>query len=127
MTDQEWIITDAIESLRSLLCELTRQMVENYKKMAIDADLVMVLTSDQIEVERDSGKIGFGRKYGEGQVSVQKAQDTMLLAFEDGLFRVFQNDEELTKLDDQIKLIEGDKIILVRFIMLAGSVFPYLI
>jgi hypothetical protein len=126
LTDEEWIVPDNIVTLKDLLCELTGQMVYRYQNKKIDIDIVNALTEEQISDAVESGKVDFGRRIGAGEVTEDKAVETMLLAFEDGLFRVFKNDRELTSQGENIYLQDGDRIMIVRFIMLSGSFLPYL-
>ena len=126
ITEQEFLVRDTAKTLKDLLCELSDQIVDAYLAKEIDADIVSILTDTQINEEKFSGKIGFQRRYGNGSISKKKAEETMLLAFEDGLFRAFLNDIEKTDIHADIELKDGDKLTLVRMIMLAGSAFPYL-
>ena len=46
-----------------------------------------------------------------------------MLGFQDGLFRVFLGDTELTELDEQLELQEGDTVTFIRLTMLAGRMW----
>ena len=126
ITEQEYIIPDNIRTLRGLLCELTTQLVGLYMKKEIDKDIVSFLTEEEIKDGLDTGRVSFDRRYGEGKVKKDSAIETMLLAFEDGLFRVFLNNEEIYELDREIDIKDEDRLLLIRFVMLAGSVFTYI-
>lgn len=67
----------------------------------------------------DIGKIAFGINYGGREQAADKAVDNALQAFEDGLYRVFLNDDELEKLDDTIHVNENDTLTFIRLTMLA--------
>ena len=46
-----------------------------------------------------------------------------MLGFQDGLFRVFLGDTELTELDEKLELQEGDTVTFIRLTMLAGRMW----
>ena len=45
------------------------------------------------------------------------------MAFNDGLFRIFLNDNELSSLEEKIKLQENDKLTFIRLTMLSGRIW----
>ncbi|MNP77809.1 hypothetical protein D3C76_1753110 [compost metagenome] len=49
--------------------------------------------------------------------------DTAITAYEDGLYKVFLNDEELQELDETLVVKDGDNVVLIRFTMLAGRLW----
>ena len=61
--------------------------------------------------------------YGEKAPDVGKSIETAMLGFQDGLFRVFLGDTELTELDEKLKLQEGDTVTFIRLTMLAGRMW----
>lgn len=126
ITDEEWILPEGILTLKDLLCELTKKMVNIYTSKKIDIDIVDALAAEQINEAAEGGKVGFGRRLGTGKVTEDEAVETMLLAFEDGLFRIYKNERELTSTDENIDLTDSDRIMIIRFVMFAGSIFPYL-
>ena len=70
-----------------------------------------------------SGKVGFGNIYNEKKADVSRAQENVIMAFEDGLVRVFIGDCEQEKLDDNIDLKEGDVLTFIRLTFLAGRMW----
>ncbi len=125
ITGKEIIVSDNNRTMKDLLCDLACQLHDAYISKSIDADIVAALTEEELSDGQESGKVGFGRRYGEGVVSREKAIETMLLVFEDGLFRVFLNNEEVVDINEAINIKDGDNLILVRFVMLSGSCFSY--
>ncbi|MBR6158433.1 MAG: hypothetical protein IKQ27_15870, partial [Lachnospiraceae bacterium] len=59
----------------------------------------------------------------EKKPDLQQAIETALQAFEDGIYRVFLNEEELTALDQQITLNAEDTLTFVRLTLLAGRMY----
>lgn len=61
--------------------------------------------------------------YSETKPEVEQATAAALLAFEDGLYKVFVQEEECSALDEPLRLEEGDELTLIRFTMLAGRLW----
>ena len=45
------------------------------------------------------------------------------MAFNDGLFRIFLNDNELSSLEEKINLQENDELTFIRLTMLSGRIW----
>ena len=45
------------------------------------------------------------------------------MAFNDGLFRIFLNNNELSSLEEKINLQENDKLTFIRLTMLSGRIW----
>lgn len=69
------------------------------------------------------GKLAFGVNYGGKEANEATAIATALQGFEDGLYRVFHGQDELTTLDEAISLSEEDELTFIRLTMLTGSIF----
>ena len=80
-------------------------------------------TYAQIDDMAQIGKIAFGIVYGEKAPDVGKSIETAMLGFQDGLFRVFLGETELTELDEKLKLQDGDTVTFIRLTMLAGRMW----
>lgn len=109
--------------LRELLLAVVEQQVAAYNNKPLEQHLLPFLTGTQTESLAATGKVGFGSIYNENKADLQKAQDTALQAFEDGLFAVFADEEEIKKLDDKISLNNHTVITFVRLTFLAGSIW----
>ena len=90
ITGKEIIVSDNNRTMKDLLCDLACQLHDAYISKSIDADIVAALTEEELSDGQESGKVGFGRRYGEGVVSREKAIETMLLAFEWSFQSVFK-------------------------------------
>lgn len=123
LTKKEVILNETPGSLRELICQLVTQNVQEYNEKQAQTPLVHFLTTSDIELQRSSGKVGFRAKYNENEASVEEAVSTAIQAFEDGLFRVYVREEEAEKLDEPLKMEEGDEVVFIRFIMLAGRMW----
>ena len=82
------------------------------------------LTSEEITDAAVVGKIGFGADYN-GQVQdLAAAIENARQSFEDGIYRIFINGDEVgDALDMPVTLHENDEITFVRLTMLAGRMW----
>ena len=69
------------------------------------------------------GKIAFGISYGDREQDPESAKVNAINAFEDGTYRVFLNDTELTELDKELEISENDSLTFIRLTMLAGRMW----
>lgn len=111
----------APEDLRELIGETVKICVADYIDRMDRGEAV--LSEEQIEDMSQIGKIAFGIVYGEKKPDVQKAIETAVQGFEDGLFRVFLGDRELENLDEKVEFAEGNEITFIRLTMLAGRMW----
>lgn len=114
----------APETLRELIAQTVMSCVDSYnERVRRGEDFEKPLSEKQITDMADIGKIAFGINYGGREQAADKAVDNALQAFEDGLYRVFLNDDELEKLDDTIHVNENDTLTFIRLTMLAGRMW----
>lgn len=111
----------APEDLRELIGETVKICVADYIDRMDKGEAV--LSEEQIEDMSQIGKIAFGIVYGGKKPDVQKAIETAVHGFEDGLFRVFLGDRELENLDEKVEFAEGNEITFIRLTMLAGRMW----
>jgi hypothetical protein len=112
-------IDDTVNTLEALLYTLTRQGLteaqtpkENY-----------ALSDSEIAEQAEEGRIRFAENYGENHDTLEKAIQRTRQAYDDSLFRVFINGEEITTWDAPIKLCQGAEIVIIRLTMLTGLYF----
>lgn len=117
----EFSYEKAPESLRELIGETVKLCVADYIDRMDRGEAV--LSEKKIEDMSQIGKIAFGIVYGEKKPDVQKAIETAVQGFEDGLFRVFLGDRELENLDEKVEFAEGNEITFIRLTMLAGRMW----
>jgi hypothetical protein len=95
-----------------------------YEARAEQAGLVRVLTEESLAEELATGAVrtsgGDPLRPPAGPVNVAAAVETALLAFEDGLFRVFVGDEEVTG-EAPATLADGASVLFLRLVPLAGG------
>ena len=106
------------KTVRELITELTKQGVAAYNAREDKGQIVPHLTKAEIEDKASAGKIAFGLRGGNA-ADPDAAVENALQCFEDGIFRVFADDEELQTLDQAIP--GGTPVFtFVRLTMLAG-------
>jgi len=87
-------LPEGISSLRQLIEVIVRQEVDTYNSRGLENMLVPFLTEIEIAEQSTVGKVGFGRLYSDKRADPDKAVETALQGFEDGLFRMLINDKE---------------------------------
>ena len=110
-------------TLRELIVCMVEQGVEGYNKRLRSGEQNKALSGTEIHDMSQVGKIAFGIPFGQKEADPTKAVDAALLAFTDGLYRFFINEQEITQLDAPLQLWEGDTIAIIRLVMLTGGFF----
>ena len=118
--DQPLTVPVTVDTFRSLLEYIVRMRVKAFNERSETGDWTKYLTDFNLDATAETGKVGFDAVYNDRKQDADKAVDTAILAFQDGLFRVFQGDEELESLDTPLNLHDGDGLTFIRLTMLAG-------
>ena len=116
-------IPDSVSTVGELLKSLVAIEVERYNQKNADDTLVNFLTMTQIEEQAMSGKVGFGRVYSDKKQDLEKAVENALQCYQDGLVRVFRNEQELERLEETVHFESGDEITLIRLTFLSGRMW----
>ncbi len=111
----DYKIKDDIKSLEELIVNLCDIEIDKYENKEFK-----VLSQEDINNMVNNGKVSFGFKYRDDVIDREKAYENALLSFKDGLYRVFINDEEVTELESDIELKDGDTLALIRLVMMTG-------
>ena len=118
--NQSMEMPDTVRTLRALLAEIIRQRVETFNQRSESGNWTKYLTDFDLDAAAETGKVSFDAKYNDRQQNAGQAVDTAILAFQDGLFRVFLDEIELESLDAALNLHDGQVIIFIRLTMLSG-------
>ena len=119
---EEMELKNKISTTKDLIAELVKINVEKFNKKIDDKDILSIMTNENIAKAARIGKIG-DEVHGDKKANLEKALDIAYLAFEDGLYCIFINDEQSEKLDDSLNLKDGDILTLIRLTMLAGRIW----
>lgn len=107
------------QTVRELLTELTRLGVRQYNARKDEGQILAWLTKEEIADQAARGKIISGLRGGEDAVE-DKAIENTIQCFEDGIYRVFAGDEELTALSDPVPWTDDLIFTFIRLTMLSG-------
>jgi len=118
-----YTLPDGIASLRQLIESVVRLEVDDYNNRGTENMLVPFLTETEISDQGTVGKISFGRLYSDRKANPEKAVQTALQGFEDGLFRVVVEETEATELDKPLDINENDTLTFIRLTFLAGRLW----
>ena len=119
---EEVELINKVSTTKDLITELVKINVEKFNKKIDEKDILSIMTNENIAKAARIGKIG-DEVHGDKKANVKKALDTAYLAFEDGLYCIFINDEQTEKLDDSLNLKDGDILTFIRLTMLAGRMW----
>ena len=107
------------DTLRGLICLCVEACVERqHERLAAPEETV--LSAEQIDGLSQAGKIAFGVDYNGTPAKLDEAVENALQSYEDGLYRVFLNGQEIKGLDTALSLTENDTLTFIRLTMLAG-------
>ena len=107
------------ETVRELLTSLTALGVKDYNTRKDEGQVLRFLTREEIADQAARGKISLGLRSGEDAVE-EKAVENTLQCFEDGIFRVFAGENELTALEETIPWTDDMVFTFIRLTMLSG-------
>ncbi len=114
-------VDGAPKNLKELITALVRANVREYNERVKKGDSPELLSESEISRRALMGKIAFGINYSGTPADEDKAVETALSAYEDGLFRVFMGDRELAALSDAVSLSET--FTFIRLTMLTGRLW----
>lgn len=107
------------QTVQELLASLTRLGVRQYNARKDEGQILAYLTQEEIASQASRGKISSGLRGGADAVEDAAVENT-LQCFEDGIYRVFADEEELTALSDEIPWKDGIVFTFIRLTMLSG-------
>ena len=105
-------------TLRQLLTALVAGEVAAYNERQ---QTLNFLTSRELKVGAAAGKVVFSPQLQGPQVIEAEATAIALQAFEDGLYYVFLDDQQLEDLDAPVPLQSASTLLLLRLTALAGG------
>lgn len=111
------------ETVKDLIAASVHTCVEDYNARVRKGESASPLSEEEILGMSQIGKIAFGINYGGKEANEEKAVKNALLAYEDGLFRIFLGENEAGALEDKIDLDENDEVTFIRLTMLSGRMW----
>lgn len=110
-------------TLRELISVCVEACVTAYGERAQASQNPAPLSDEDYIAMENLGKFAFGVHYNDRKINLPKAIDTALQAFEDGLVRIFHDEEELSELDAPLTLPEGATLTFIRLTFLTGRMW----
>ena len=123
ITKKQLVFHIAPLNLRELIKEIVRINVTEYNNRTAEPLIMQYLSPVEIESQVKTGKVGFGERLNHEQADLIKTIETAILAFEDGIYRLFIGENEVSSLDEPLALKEGDLLTFIRLTMLAGRMW----
>lgn len=119
-----FVIHDSPASVRELISAIVEASVAAYNERARRGEAgIQPMTQDSMTDMASVGKLAFDVDYNGREADSRKAVANALQCFEDGLYRVFLGDTELTELDAPMTVCENDIFTFIRLTMLTGSLW----
>ena len=110
--------------VRALIIAVVQVCVAAYNERVRKEEMgLRPMTEENLTDMEIIGKLAFGVNYSEKQADEAAAIANALQSFEDGLYRIFLGETELTVLDAPLALTEQDELTFIRLTMLSGSIF----
>lgn len=109
------------QNLEELLITCVKNQVEAFNSKRTEVNVIGFLSPAKIQEKAQSGKIEFGELANTDLANLQKAIDNVFLAFQDGLFLVFVDDNEITALETPLELHSQSVIAFIRMTFLVGT------
>lgn len=117
----EFEIEKQPQTLKELIEECVKSEVKHYNEKREEVKLMSFLSPKDIQEQSETGKIGFGDLENRELAQVDEAIANALLAFEDGLYVVFVDDEEIKSFEQSIALKPDSVIAFIRLTFLTGT------
>lgn len=108
-------------SLEDFIKAVVKEQVEEFNSKPFEKNLLPFLSKSEISDSAATGKVGFAAIYNENKADLEEAQETAILAFTDGMFCVFADDEEIKNLSDKVQIEDSTVFTFIRLTFLAGS------
>ena len=115
---------ESVVTVRTFIELIVKHQVELFHSASFeweDQDTIHLPKENYLPILTDTGKVGFGAVYNHNKVDIAKAQENAIVAFEDGLYVLFQGDDQLESLAEEIDLSQNKSITFIRLTFLAGS------
>ena len=122
LADKIYELEKSPETLRELITEIVVQNIEEYNS-STDNTIIAYLIEKEIGEAAKIGKVGFGERKNKNKQDLGEAVENAVYSFTDGLYFVLINGEKQEELDKVIALNDGDEVVFIRLVMLAGRMW----
>jgi hypothetical protein len=108
-------------TLQELLTRIVTLEVNAFRERQIDNQFLRVLTETQLLEASETGKISLGGQEFTQEVNTDQAIQTAIQAFQDGLYYVFNGENQIEYLSDVVNLEVRQDIMFLRLVALVGG------
>lgn len=108
------------KTLRELIEACVAQEVGRFNDSRERPHLASFLSPGEIQEQSEKGKIAFGDVANSRKADLGQALSVAFQAFEDGLYSVFVDGDEVRDLGDRLALQPGSEIMFIRLTFLSG-------
>jgi hypothetical protein len=123
ITKDEVNIQETPATLRKLIAAIVIENVQEFNNQKTEMPIISYLSKSDIELKGLSGKIGFNSKYNKNVQDADEASDVAITAFQDGLYKVFIEENEISDLDEPLVINDEAEVAFIKFTMLAGRMW----
>ncbi len=116
-------LPEGIGTVRGLIAAFVLAEVERFNSKDTEQPLLALMGTEELEERAHAGKVDFGRLWRNKKADGERAVQTALDAFCDGLFRVLMDESELSGLDSPLEIREGAVFTFIRLTFLAGRMW----
>lgn len=123
LVEKELVLFNTPKTLQDLLGAVVDATLEEYHSSLKNDTLLHYLTESEISEAAEIGKVSFGEVKNKTEQNREEAIQNALDSFQDGLYFVLINGEKIENLDTELSLHEGDEVLFIRLVMLAGRMW----
>ena len=114
-------LAETPQTLEDLLIACVKNQVAAFNNKRLAVNVIGFLSPSEIQDQATSGKVDFGDLANKNLADEQEAIDNVRIAFKDGLFLVFIDDEEVTDLKTPLQLTSQSVVTFIRMTFLVGT------
>lgn len=106
---------------REFVTAIVRAEIAAYEARAEERTFVRVLTEQAIDDGLATGAVRSDGAEAVRAIDVEAACDAALLAFDDGLYHCYVDDDRIDSLEDAVTLTATTRVLFLRLVALAGG------
>lgn len=114
---------DRSMTVEAFLTETVRQNVREYNERKEAGEILRLFSADVIKEKAESGKVSYGDPMDERKADSEKAVETALQCFDDGIVALFADGVRYTERAQQMNLSEQSEVTFIRLTFLAGRMW----
>ena len=108
------------KTLKSLIGQMVKSEVLKFNESR-EKPHISFLSDKIINEKAQEGKVDFGEINNKKKAIASEAIENAILAFKDGLFVVFIDDQEIKELNQDIKIDMSSEVVFMRLTFLTGT------